>query len=137
MLDDVAVDLFRIDEMRHAEAASPFFLRIVDIDADDLVSAHHPRALDHIEANAPQSEHHNIGPRCHLGGVDHGPDAGGYAAADVAALVERCVLADLCDRDLRQYGEVRECRASHIVEYRLALVAEPRGAVRHQPLALG
>src|ERR1700689_2703395 len=52
MLDDIAVDLLGIDEMGHAEAAAPFLLGIVEIDADDLVGAHHPRALDHIEPNA-------------------------------------------------------------------------------------
>src|ERR1700678_4282522 len=49
MLDDIAIDLFGIDEVRHAEAAAPFLLGIVDVDADDLVGAHHPRALDHVE----------------------------------------------------------------------------------------
>src|SRR5438045_3719153 len=39
MRDDVAFDLLGVDEMRHAEAAAPFVLGIVDIDADDLVGA--------------------------------------------------------------------------------------------------
>ena len=136
MLDDVA-DLGRVDEMGHAETAAPIFLRIVDVDADDLVGADHLRALDDVEPDAAETEHDDVGARRHLGGVDHGADARRHAAADVAALVERRVLADLGDRDLRQHGKVRKRRAAHIVEDRLSLMAEARGAVRHQPLALG
>ncbi len=58
-------------------------------------------------------------------------------AADVAARLERRVFADLGDRDLGQHGEVRERRTAHVVEDRLALVAEPAGPVGHQALALG
>ena len=137
MLDDIAVHLLRIDEMGHAEAAAPFILGVVDVDADDLVGADHFRALDHVEADAAKPEHHDIRSRRDLGGVDHGADPGGDAAADVAALVERRVLADLCDRDFRQHGEIGKRRAAHIVKDGLALVAEPRGAVGHHALALG
>ncbi len=122
--------------MGHAEAAAPFLLGIVEIDADDLVGAHHPRALDDIEADAAETEHDHVRTRRDLGGVDHRADAGGHAAADVTALVERRVLADLGHRDLRQHGEIREGRAAHIVEDGLALMAEARGAVGHQALAL-
>ena len=122
--------------MRHAEAAAPIFLEIVDVDADDLVGADHPGALDHVETDAAESEHDHVRARRDFGGVDHGADAGGDAAADVTALVEWRVLADFGDRDLRQHGEVREGRAAHVVEDRLALVAEARGAVRHHALAL-
>src|SRR5665213_2993184 len=135
--DDIAVDLLGIDEMGHAETAAPLLLGIVEVDADDLVGAHHPRALDHVEPDAAEAEHHHIGARGHLGGIDHRTDAGGHAAADVAALVERRVFANLRHRDLRQHGEIRECRAAHVMEDRLALVAEARGAVGHQALALG
>src|ERR1700730_7442362 len=137
MLDDIAIDLLGVDEMRHAEAAAPFFLGIVDIDADDFVGTNHPRALDNIEADAAEAENDHIGARRDLGGVDHRADARGYAAADVTDLVERRIRADLGDRDLRQHGIIRECRAAHIVEDRLALVAETRGAIWHQAFALG
>src|SRR5712672_4203353 len=137
MRDDVATDLRRIDEMGHAEAAAPFLLGIVKIDPDDLVGAHHPAALNDVEPDPAKPEHHHVGARRDLGGVDHSTDARRHAAADVAALVERRVLADLGDGDFRQHGKVRESRASHVVEDRLALIAKARGAVRHQPLALG
>src|SRR5947209_7650717 len=137
MLDDVALDLLRIDEMGHAKAASPFFLAIVDIDADDLVRADHFGALDHVEAHTAEPQHYHVTSGRHLRRIAHRPDAGGDAAADIAARLEWRVLADLRDRDLRQYGEIRERRAPHVMEHRLALVAEARGAVRHHPLALG
>src|SRR5690606_35770932 len=73
----------------------------------------------------------------YLRGVDHRADAGGDAAADVAARVGRRVLPDPGDRDLGEDGEVREGVAADVMEDRLALVAEPAGAVGHHPLALG
>ena len=122
--------------MGHAELAAPIFLGIVDVDADDLVGAGHPGALDDVEPDAAEAEHDDVGARRDLGGVDDGADAGRDAAADVAALVERGVLADLRHRDLRQHREIREGRAAHIVIDRLALIGEAAGAVRHHALAL-
>src|SRR5712672_2804038 len=127
----------RVDEMGHAKAAAPFLLAVVEVDPDDLVGAHHPRALNDVEPDPAKPEHHHVGARRDLGGVDHSTDARRHAAADVAALVERRVLADLGDGDFRQHGKVRESRAAHVVEDQLAPVAKARGAVRHQPLALG
>src|SRR3984885_13930464 len=108
MLHDIASDFLRIDEISHAELATPVFLGVVDVDADDLVGADHLGALDNIESNTTQTEHDDICARRYLGGVDHGADAGRDATTDVAALVERSVVADFCDRDFRQHGEVRE-----------------------------
>src|SRR3954466_11450794 len=136
VLDDVAVDFFRVDEVGHAETASPLLLGIVDIDADNLVGADHPRTLNYVQSDAAKPEYDHVGARRDLGGIDYGADPGGHAAADVTALVERRVLADLRDRDFRQHGEVRKGRAAHVMEDGLAVVAETRGAVRHQPLAL-
>src|SRR5215475_10800285 len=137
MLDDVAADLLRIDEMRHAEAAAPFLLAIIDIDADDLVGANHLGALDDVEPDAAKAEHDDVRARRDFRGVDHGADARRDAAADVAALVERSVLANLRHRDFGQHGVVRKGRAAHVVIDRLALVAEAAGAVGHHALALG
>src|SRR5258705_1279396 len=136
VLDDVAGDLLRIDEMGHAELAAPFLLAIVNVDADDLVSTNHLRTLDDVEPDAAEAKHYDIGARRDLGRVDDGADAGRHAATDVAALVERRILADLRHRDLRQHGEVGEGRAAHIVVDRLALVGEAAGSVGHHALAL-
>src|SRR6202034_4089141 len=137
MLHDIASDFLRIDEISHAELATPVFLGVVDVDADDLVGADHLGALDNIEPNAAQTEYDNIGAWRDLGGVDHGADAGRDATADVATLVERGVFTDFRDRDFRQHGKVREGRATHVVIDGLALVAEARGAIGHHPFALG
>ena len=67
----------------------------IEIDADDHVGADQAGALDHVEADAAEAEHDDIGARLDLGRVDHRADAGRHAAADVADLVERRVLADL------------------------------------------
>ena len=51
------------------------------------------QALDDVEADAAEPEHDGGGADLDLGGVDDRADAGGHAAADVADLVERRVLA--------------------------------------------
>src|SRR6516164_960627 len=103
--DQIAADLLRIDEVGHAEALAPLLLGVVDVDADDHVRAGEPQSLDDIEADAAEPEHDALRAGFHLGGIEDGADAGGDAAADVADLVERSVLANLGDRDLRQHGE--------------------------------
>ena len=108
----------------------------VDVDADDLVGARHARALDDVEADAAEAEHHDIRARLDLRGVDDRADAGGDAAADVADLLERRVLADLRERDLRQHGVVRERGAAHVVVHLLVADGEAAGAVGHHALAL-
>jgi hypothetical protein len=123
--------------MGHAELAAPGLACRVDIDADDHVGADHLQALDDVQPDAAQAEDDGVGARLDLGGVDHRAHARGHAAADVAGLVERRVLADPRHRDLGQHREVREGRTAHVVGDGLALVAEAAGAVGHQPLALG
>ena len=78
----------------------------IDVDADDLVGADHLRALDHVEADAAEAEHDDVGAGLDLGREQHRADAGGDAAADVADLVERRVGADLRQRDLGHDGVV-------------------------------
>ena len=95
----------------------------IDVDADDPVRADQLGALDDVEADAAEPEHDDVGARLDLGRLDDRADPGGDAAADVAAGLERRVLADLRDRDLGQHGEVREGRAAHVMEDGLALVA--------------
>src|SRR5262249_54945156 len=136
MLDHIAADLGRIDEVGHAELAAPLLLAVIDIDADDLARADHPRALDDVEPDAAEAEHDNVGAGGDLGRVDHRANAGGHAAADVAALVEGRVLADLPHRDRRPDGVIGEGRAAHVMVDGLALVFEARGAVGHDALAL-
>ena len=137
MRDQIALDLGRVDEVGHAEPAAPLLLAVVDVDADDPVGPDHLQALDDVEADAAQAEDDAVGAGLDLGGVDHRADAGGDAAADVAGLVERRVGPDLGHRDLGQDRVVGEGRAAHVVVDRLALVAEPAGAVGHHALALG
>ena len=84
----------------------------------------------------PRPNIDHVGAGLDLGGVDDGADAGGHAAADVAHLVERRVVADLRQRDLRQHGEIRERRAAHVVMERLAAERKAAGAIGHQALAL-
>src|ERR1700737_4486071 len=122
--------------MRHAKAAAPFLLGIIEVNPNDLVGADHSRALNDVEPDAAKTEHDHIGARGDLGGVHHRTDTRRHAAADVATFVEWRVFANLCDGDFRQNDKVRESRAAHIVEDWFALVAEARCAIGHQPLTL-
>ena len=122
--------------MRHAELARHRLARRVQVDADDLVGAHHLRALDHVQADAAQAEDDHVRAGLDLGREDHRADAGGHAAADVADLVEGRILADLGQRDLRRHRVVAEGAGAHVVKDRLAVEAEAAGGVGHQALAL-
>jgi len=75
---------------------------------DDPVRTDQPEALDHVEADAAEPEHHAIRARLDPGGVDDRTHAGGDAAADVAGLVEGRVGTDLRHRDLGHDGVVGE-----------------------------
>src|SRR4051794_28367417 len=85
----LALHLFRVDKMRHAEFLGQLAPPRVYIDPDDHVSADHPAALYDVEADAAQPEHDDPRAGLHLGGVDDGADPSGDAAADVADPVER------------------------------------------------
>jgi hypothetical protein len=92
--------------------------------------------LDYVQADATKPKHHALRARLHLGGVEHGADASGDAAADVADLIEGGVLADLGYCDLGQHGEIRERGGAHVVVQLLAFEREARRSVRHDALAL-
>ena len=83
-------------------------------------------ALDDVQADAAEAEDGDVRAGFDLGRIHHRAEAGGDAAADVADLVERRVLADLRERDLRYDGVVREGRCAHVVQQRLAAEREPR-----------
>src|SRR5438445_5438395 len=91
--DQLGAGFFRIDEMRDAEFLSERLARRIGIHADDHVGAGHARALHDVQPDAAQAEYHDVRARLDLGGVDHRADAGGHAAAELAHLVERRVLA--------------------------------------------
>ena len=134
--DEIAADLLRIDEMRHAEAFAPFLFAIVDVDADDHVGAGKPQPLDHVEPDAAEPENDAFGAGLHFGSVEDRANAGRDAAADVADLVEGSVLADLGNRNLRKHREIREGGRAHVVVQLLAVEREARGAVGHDALSL-
>ena len=70
MRHEVAADLLRIDEVRHAEALAPGLLVRVEVDADDHVGAGKRAALDDVEADAAEAEHDGLRAGLDLGGVD-------------------------------------------------------------------
>src|SRR5690606_13301982 len=135
LLDRLVV-VFRVHEVRRAELAGELLLVRVDVDRDDAARLSHRRALDHAQADAAQAEHRDRRARAHLGGGEHGADAGRDPAAEQADLLERRLLADLRDRDLRQHRVLGERRRAHEVQDALAVLREAARAVGHQTLAL-
>ena len=121
--------------MGHAEPLTPGLL-LVDVDADDHVGADKAQALDDVEPDAAQPEDDGRCAGLDLGRVDHGADAGRDAAADVADLVERRVLADFRDGDLRQHRVVSRTSTCPCSGAPSSPRREAAGAVRHDPLAL-
>src|SRR5690606_11817106 len=81
---EIAFDLARIDEMRHAEFLAAGFLVIVEIDADDHVGPDEPQALDDVQPDAAEAEDDGRRAGFDLGRIDDRADVGSDAAADVA-----------------------------------------------------
>ena len=136
VLHQIAADFLRIDEVGHAELLGERAAPRIEVDADDAVRADQLRALHDVQADAAQAEHDDVRARLDLRRVDDRADAGRDAAADVADLVERRVLADLRERDLRQHRVIRERRAAHVVMDLVLADREAARAVRHHALAL-
>ena len=78
--------LIAIDEMRHAEPLAPGLAVIVEIDTDDHVRAREPQPLQHVEADAAETEDHGRRTDLDLRGVD-----------DRADVVERVAERPRCD----------------------------------------
>src|ERR1700722_5994614 len=132
----VSLDFLRIDEVCHAEFLGKRLALRIDVDSDDLVGAGDSRALDDVQADAAQSEHHHVGAGLHLRRVSDGADPRGDAAADVAHLVEWGVFANLGNGNFRKHGEVREGGTSHVVMDHLLADGEAAGPIGHDTLAL-
>src|SRR4051812_17644004 len=112
---------FGIDEVRHAELACQRLPGRIEIDANNHIRAGHPGALHDVEPDAAKAEHHHIRSWFHFRRIDHGADPGGHAAADVADLVERRVVANLRQRDFREHAEVGESGTAHVVMNRFTV----------------
>ncbi len=123
--------------MRHAELLAQSLSGRVDVDADDHVRVDQARALDDIEADAAKPEDDDVVAGFHFGRVDDGADSRRHAAADIADLVERRVLANPGQRDFGQYRVVGERRGAHVVEQPVLADGETAGSVRHHTLTLG
>src|SRR5690606_36506680 len=118
-------------EVSHAEFFGKLLTLRVDVDADDHVRANQARTLDHVETDAAQAEYDDVRTGLDLRSADDGANARGHTAADVADLIEGGVLADFRDRNLRQHGEVREGRATHVVVDDVLTDREAARAVWH------
>src|SRR5262249_29656998 len=53
---EIACEVFRVDEVRHAEPLAPRLLCRIDVDPDDHVGRGKPQPLDDIETDAAEAE---------------------------------------------------------------------------------
>ena len=80
--------------MKSVAPSSPGDIELarVDVDRDDARGLGHLRPDDRCQADAAQAEDGNGSALFHLGGVQHGTDPGGDAAAKQADLLQRGIL---------------------------------------------
>ncbi len=130
MIDHV-LDVVRVHKVSHAELACHFLTARVNVDTNDFVGTHHFGALNHVQADTAQTEHHHVGARFHFSGKQHGTHTSGNTATNVANLVERRIVANFRQRNFRRHNVVGEGGCAHVVMNRLAVEAETRGAVGH------
>src|SRR3546814_8845630 len=126
---DHIVDIFGVDEMRHAELARQRLALGVEVDPDDFVGAHHLGALDDVKADAAQAENHDIGAGLDLGGENNRPHPGGYDAPYVANLVERGNVTDFRHGDFGYDDVIGKRGCTQVVMNRLATHIETHRAV--------
>ena len=133
----VAFEFLGIDEVGHAELLARAFS--VGLRSTPTILSAPTRRAPWITLRPmpPRPNTTTLEPGLDLGRVDDRADPGGHTAADVADLVEGRVFTNLGQRDFRRHGKIREGRAAHIVQHRLAAEGKAAAAVGHQALALG
>ena len=99
-LSGLKIAVAHVDNVGGAKLGGKLQFHRVVVDRDDAAGADDCRAIDGRHADTTAADHHHRLPRRHLGGVEHGADAGNDATADQRGAVERHVLADLYDRIL-------------------------------------
>ena len=79
ILDQIAANLGRVDEMGHAEFLGQWLFARIDIDPDDHVGADQFGALDHVQTDPAQAEDNDRGAGLDARRVDHRAKPGGHA----------------------------------------------------------
>src|SRR5438046_1284359 len=123
----------RVDDVGGAELLGPRELLRHHVHRDDLARADELGGLDRVEPHAAAAPHRHARAGRDLGPVEHGPRAREHAAGDEAHHVERGVLAEGNDALLHEDGVRREAGDLQVVVQARAVLAEPRGAVQHEP----
>ena len=101
MRHQIAFDFTGVNEVGHAELLAPGFLVVVHVYADDLIGADHAQTLDHVQANATQTEYDCITASSALAVLMTAPIPAD-TAPDVANFVEGGIFVDFGERDFRQ-----------------------------------
>ena len=134
----ITLNLCRIDEIGHAKPRCHIALIRVQINANNLICTGHAQALDHVQANAPQTKHNRPAANFNLGSVHHRAKARGDPAANVTNFIKWRIRINFGQRNFRQDRVVGKSRAPHIMQYWGAIEhRKPAGAIGHHSTALG
>lgn len=137
LLDALAVELGRVDEVGGTELAGPGLLAVVHIDGDDLAGLVLHTTLDDRETNAAGTEDGNVGALLDLGGDGGSAVTGRDTAAQQAGAVEGSLGGDGDDGDVGHDGVLREGGSAHEVQDVLAAGPEACGPIGHDTATLG
>lgn len=135
LLDGFGV-IFGIDAVGGAQLRGEFEFVWVDVHADDARGAGFFGAHDDGEPDAAEAEDGYGVAGFDFGGVMDRANTRGYATAQKADFLERRLVVDLCQRNLRHHGVLAEGARAHVVVDGLSLIRESRGAVWHQAFSL-
>ena len=140
-LDDVVRDVTgfgRVHAVGRTELPGELELLWIGVHSDDPLRTGEHSALDRREPDAAETEDRDARTRLDFRRMQHGADSGRDPTAQKAHLVQRCILANLCQRNLGHHGVLGEGRGAHVVVEHLSAVGKPTGAVGHQtpPLSL-
>lgn len=137
VLDGLAVQLGRVDEIGATELLGPFLLLVIDINNDDLASLVLHGTLDDRETDTARAKDGDVGALLDVSGDDGGTVTGGDAAAQQTCPVHRSLVGDGHHGDISHDSVLGEGRSAHEVKKVFALAFESGGAIGHHTFALG
>lgn len=137
LLDRLALELSRVDEVSSTKLLGPLLLAGVHVDNNDLASLLDDCTLHHGETDTAGTEDGDSRALLDIGGDPGGTVTGGDTATQQTGSVHGSILLNGNNGDISHDSVLGEGRSSHEVEEVLALALESRGAIGHHTLTLG
>ena len=115
LLDALAAELGRVDEVGRAEFLAPGLLAVVDVHDYDLPGTVLYGALDDRETDASSAKDCNVRALFYIRSYHCSPVSGGDTAAEQAGAVHGCFGCDGYDGYVGNHGVLGERRGAHEV----------------------